>query len=138
MTTLPAMYRRGEQGWVEVICGPMFSGKSEELIRRVTRSKIARIPVQTFKPAIDVRYAQAEVVSHSSLSVEASPVVDSAALLKAIEEATVVVGIAPVTGLPLPFMSAGGSTFVTMAISLGVANSVWLRRSPVPGETYIV
>jgi thymidine kinase len=87
------MYRRGEQGWVEVICGPMFSGKSEELIRRVTRSKIARIPVQTFKPAIDVRYAQAEVVSHSSLSVEASPVVDSAALLKAIEEATVVVGI---------------------------------------------
>ena len=48
------------------------------------------------------------------------------------------VGIAPVTGLPLPFMSAGGSTYVTMAISLGVANSVWLRRSPVPGETYIV
>ncbi len=48
------------------------------------------------------------------------------------------VGIAPVTGLPLPFMSAGGSTFVTMAIALGIANSVWLRRSPVPGETYIV
>jgi rod shape determining protein RodA len=48
------------------------------------------------------------------------------------------VGIAPVTGLPLPFMSAGGSTFVTMAFSLGIANSVWLRRSPVPGETYIV
>ena len=48
------------------------------------------------------------------------------------------VGIAPVTGLPLPFMSAGGSTFVTMAVSLGIANSVWLRRSPVPGETYIV
>lgn len=48
------------------------------------------------------------------------------------------VGIAPVTGLPLPFMSAGGSTFVTMALALGIANSVWLRRSPVPGETYIV
>ncbi|MGZ8755409.1 MAG: rod shape-determining protein RodA [Acidimicrobiia bacterium] len=48
------------------------------------------------------------------------------------------VGIAPVTGLPLPFMSAGGSAFVTMAIALGIANSVWLRRSPVPGETYIV
>jgi rod shape determining protein RodA len=48
------------------------------------------------------------------------------------------VGIAPVTGLPLPFMSAGGSTLVTMSIALGVANSVWLRRSPVPGETYIV
>ncbi|MDR9450822.1 MAG: thymidine kinase, partial [Acidimicrobiia bacterium] len=87
------MYRRGEQGWVEVVCGPMFSGKSEELIRRVTRSKIARIPVQTFKPAIDIRYSGAEVVSHSSLSVEASPVVDSGALLKAVEDATVVIGI---------------------------------------------
>ncbi len=71
----------------------MFSGKSEELIRRVTRSKIARVPVQTFKPSIDVRYARAEVVSHSSLSVEASPVADSAALLKAVREVTVVVGI---------------------------------------------
>lgn len=48
------------------------------------------------------------------------------------------VGIAPVTGLPLPFLSAGGSTLVTMSIALGIANSVWLRRSPVPGETYIV
>lgn len=87
------MYRRGERGWVEVICGPMFSGKSEELIRRVTRSKIGRIPVQTFKPAIDVRYARSEVVSHSSLSVEAIPVADSADLLRRVEEATVVVGI---------------------------------------------
>jgi thymidine kinase len=87
------MYRRGEQGWVEVICGPMFSGKSEELIRRMTRAKIARIPVQIFKPAIDVRYATAEVVSHSSLSVEADPVPDADALLKAVEESTVVVGI---------------------------------------------
>ncbi|MDH5615765.1 MAG: thymidine kinase, partial [Acidimicrobiia bacterium] len=50
------MYRRPHTGWTEVICGPMFSGKSEELIRRVTRSKIARIPVQTFKPVLDNRY----------------------------------------------------------------------------------
>jgi thymidine kinase len=42
------MDRRGDQGWVEVICGPMFSGKSEELIRRITRYQIARIPVKTF------------------------------------------------------------------------------------------
>ncbi len=48
------------------------------------------------------------------------------------------VGIMPVTGLPLPFVSAGGSSFVTMAAALGVAHSVWRRRSPVPGETYIV
>ena len=87
------MYRRPESGWLEVICGPMFSGKSEELIRRVTRSRIARLPVQTFKPSIDVRYADAHVVSHSSLRTEAAPVADSEALLKAVDDATVVVGI---------------------------------------------
>jgi thymidine kinase len=87
------MWRRGETGWLEVICGPMFSGKSEELIRRVTRSRIARLPVQTFKPAIDTRYADQQVVSHSELRVDAVPVADSQALLRAVEDATVVVGI---------------------------------------------
>lgn len=87
------MYRRGDQGWIEVVCGPMFSGKSEELIRRVTRSRIARIPTQIFKPAVDVRYAEAEVVSHSSLTVDAVPVENSDALLRRIEDATVVVGV---------------------------------------------
>lgn len=76
-----------------MICGPMFSGKSEELIRRVTRYQIARVPVQTFKPAIDDRYGDAEVVSHSSLSVAAEPVSDSDALLRAVEDRTEVVGI---------------------------------------------
>lgn len=70
----PAMDRRGDRGWVEVICGPMFSGKSEELIRRITRYQIARVPVQTFKPRLDVRYADDEVVSHSSPKVDAIPV----------------------------------------------------------------
>jgi len=56
------------QGAVEVICGPMFSGKTEELIRRVRRAQIARLRVQIFKPSIDNRYAEEEVVSHSSLS----------------------------------------------------------------------
>jgi thymidine kinase len=87
------MYRRSQEGWVEVICGPMFSGKSEELIRRVTRSKIARIPVQTFKPQLDVRYSDHQVVSHSSMTVDATPVEDSAQLLRAIEDQTEVVGI---------------------------------------------
>jgi len=87
------MHRRAEQGWVEVIAGPMFSGKSEELIRRVTRYGIARIPVQTFKPAIDTRYAEAEVVSHSHLSTAAKPVADSEELLRSVEDRTVVVGI---------------------------------------------
>lgn len=87
------MLRRSTQGWVEVICGPMFSGKSEELIRRVTRSKIARIPVQVFKPQLDNRYADAEVVSHSALKFEATPVEGSLELLKAIEDQTEVIGV---------------------------------------------
>lgn len=87
------MHRRAEEGWIEVIAGPMFSGKSEELIRRVTRYQLARIPVQTFKPAIDNRYADTEVVSHSQLSTAAIPVADSEELLRTVEDRTVVVGI---------------------------------------------
>ena len=87
------MYRRGERWWIEVIAGPMFSGKSEELIRRLTRYKIARIPVQAFKPSLDTRYADARVVSHSSLSVEAEPVANSDDLLRSVQERTVIVGI---------------------------------------------
>lgn len=71
----------------------MFSGKSEELIRRVTRSQIARIPVQTFKPQLDDRYALKEVVSHSSLKVEAIPVETSDELLRAVDDSTEVIGI---------------------------------------------
>ena len=87
------MDRRDERGWVEVICGPMFSGKSEELIRRITRYNIARVPTQTFKPVIDDRYATDSVVSHSSLSTAAEPVADSAELLRRVRDRTVVVGI---------------------------------------------
>ena len=87
------MYRRSIDGWVEVICGPMFSGKSEELIRRVTRSQIARIPVQTFKPQLDNRFADLEVVSHSKLKVDAIPVETSEDLLKAVGDVTEVIGI---------------------------------------------
>ncbi len=87
------MDRRGSRGWVEVICGPMFSGKSEELIRRIVRYQLARVPTQTFKPAIDDRYGDAQVVSHSSLSVAAEPVADSAELLRHVEDRTAVIGI---------------------------------------------
>lgn len=87
------MYRRSNEGWVEVICGPMFSGKSEELIRRVTRSEIARIPVQVFKPALDNRYADTAVVSHSAWKVEAQPVADSTEMVRAVAATTRVIGI---------------------------------------------
>lgn len=87
------MQRRPHEGWIEVICGPMFSGKSEELIRRITRYQIARVPTQTFKPQLDTRYAEGAVVSHSSLSLEAIPVADSAELLQNVESRTRVVGV---------------------------------------------
>jgi thymidine kinase len=87
------MYRRPDSGWLEVICGPMFSGKSEELIRRVTRSRIARVPVQTFKPAIDIRYAEHHVVSHSAMRTDATPVADAKELLRRVEDSTVVIGV---------------------------------------------
>jgi thymidine kinase len=91
--SVAVMQRRADQGWIEVISGPMFSGKSEELIRRVTRYHLARVPTQTFKPALDTRYAVGEVVSHSRLSTQAMPVANSDDLLKAVEDRTVVIGI---------------------------------------------
>ncbi len=65
-----------QAGWLEVICGSMFSGKTEELIRRLKRANFARQRVQIFKPAIDVRYSESDVVSHDSRSI-ASIAVDS-------------------------------------------------------------
>ena len=67
---------QGKSGWIEVICGPMFSGKSEELIRRLRRAKIARQVVQVFKPTIDDRYDATRIVSHSAASFEADVVTD--------------------------------------------------------------
>jgi len=57
----------GNIGWIEIICGPMFSGKSEELIRRLRRAMIARKRVEVFKPGIDNRYSTNEIVSHGDL-----------------------------------------------------------------------
>jgi thymidine kinase len=80
-------------GSIEVVCGPMFSGKTEELIRRVKRAQIARQKVQIFKPAIDNRYHETEVVSHSSLSVDATPVNSSVEILQKVFDSTRVVAI---------------------------------------------
>jgi thymidine kinase len=83
----------GISGSIEVVCGPMFSGKTEELIRRVKRAQIARQKVQIFKPAIDNRYHETEVVSHSSLSIEATPVGSSVEILQKVYDSTRVVAI---------------------------------------------
>ncbi len=80
-------------GVVEVVCGPMFSGKTEELIRRVRRAQIARLKTQIFKPAIDDRYHETKVVSHSSLSIQAVPVKSSVEILERLLDTTRVVAI---------------------------------------------
>jgi len=69
------------RGWIEVICGSMFSGKTEELIRRLKRAKIARQKVEIFKPAVDVRYDEEDVVSHDASTIPSSPVESSNQIL---------------------------------------------------------
>jgi len=80
-------------GGIEVICGPMFSGKTEELIRRVKRAQIARQKVQIFKPVIDDRYHKTDVVSHSSQAIEATPVTDALEILQKVFDSTRIVAI---------------------------------------------
>jgi thymidine kinase len=80
-------------GWIEVIAGSMFSGKSEELIRRLRRAKIARLRVQVFKPEIDVRFSRDHIVSHSEMRHESDAVRSAAEILSLVEPATEVVGI---------------------------------------------
>jgi thymidine kinase len=69
------------RGWIEVVCGSMFSGKTEELIRRLKRAKIARQRVEIFKPAIDVRYDDTDVVSHDETTIHSTPVQNAAQIL---------------------------------------------------------
>src|SRR3954465_12501872 len=83
----------GGSGWIEVIAGSMFSGKSEELIRRLRRARIARLKVQVFKPEIDVRYSRDHIVSHSEMRHESSAVRTAAEILELVEPTTEVVGI---------------------------------------------
>ncbi|MDR2885314.1 MAG: thymidine kinase [Rikenellaceae bacterium] len=63
-----------KNGWIEVVCGSMFSGKTEELIRRLKRAKFANLRVEIFKPQMDVRYSQEEVVSHDKNAIRSTPV----------------------------------------------------------------
>ena len=80
-------------GSIEVITGSMFSGKSEELIRRVRRAQIARQSVQLFKPRIDSRYSEGEIVSHSEMKMPSQVVERAAEILEGVEPGTEVVGI---------------------------------------------
>ena len=83
----------GPAGWIEVICGPMFSGKSEELIRRLRRASIARRRVQVFKPLLDQRYSRDEIVSHADSRMRSEIVEAPQEILKLTDPRTQVIGI---------------------------------------------
>lgn len=80
-------------GSIEVVCGSMFSGKTDELIRRLRRAVIARKKVQVFKPSIDIRYAVEKVTSHAGTDFDAIPVVKSSEIFDKLDADTAVVGI---------------------------------------------
>lgn len=86
-------HHRYEGGWLEVVCGSMFSGKTEELIRRAKRAVIAKQKVQVFKPSVDTRYVHERVTSHSGANFQAAPVAEAADILKSLDEDTEVVAI---------------------------------------------
>jgi thymidine kinase len=83
----------GPLGWIEDVCGPMFSGKSEELIRRLRRARIARKRVQVFKPTIDSRYSADEIVSHGDQRMQSEVVTNAKEILTKIDWRAEVVGV---------------------------------------------
>ena len=83
-------FKGQRSGWIEVVCGCMFSGKTEELIRRLRRAKIANQKVEIFKPKIDTRYDETEVVSHNSNSIHSTPISDARKILELCNDCEVV------------------------------------------------
>lgn len=88
----PKQYSQQQKGWIEVICGSMFSGKTEELIRRLNRARIAKQQVEIFKPTVDTRYHETEIVSHNANAIPSVPVQSSLNILL-IQHGSDVIGI---------------------------------------------
>jgi thymidine kinase len=86
-------HQRVNLGWIEVICGSMFSGKSEELIRRLRRAQIARQRVQIFKPKVDNRFSEDHIVSHSEMKIKSQLVTQPKEILDLLDGRTQVIGI---------------------------------------------
>lgn len=86
-------HQRVNLGWIEVICGSMFSGKSEELIRRLRRAQIAKQRVQIFKPILDSRFSEDHIVSHSDMKIKSQLVQGAREILEAVDSRTQVIGI---------------------------------------------
>jgi thymidine kinase len=80
-------------GWIEVVCGPMFAGKSEELIRRIKRLEYAKKKTLVFKPAIDTRYSAEEVVSHSNLKAKSIAIKESKEILDYVDSSTFAIAV---------------------------------------------
>src|SRR2546430_6110320 len=86
-------HQPGNLGWIEVICGSMFSGKSEELIRRLRRAQIARQRVQIFKPRVDDRYSEDHIVSHSDMKIKSQLATKAVDILELLDGRTQVIGV---------------------------------------------
>ena len=96
-----------KKGWIEVICGSMFSGKTEELIRRLKRAQFAKQKIEIFKPAIDTRYDKKKVISHDLNEINSTPVSSSSKILKLIDEVDVIgIDEAQFFDSELPFVCA--------------------------------
>ncbi|HNP23488.1 MAG TPA: thymidine kinase [Panacibacter sp.] len=78
------------KGWIEIICGSMFSGKTEELIRRLKRAKIAHLKTEIFKPAVDKRYDHDRVISHDANSIQSTSVTHAAGILELAKDVDVI------------------------------------------------
>src|ERR1700685_4311995 len=85
--------RQPRQGCVEIVCGSMFSGKTEELLRRIKRARLARQRTQLFKPRVDDRYDAVKVVTHEGVNADALPVASAEELLASVLDETAVVGV---------------------------------------------
>lgn len=119
-------HNNDRQGRIEVICGSMFSGKTEELIRRLKRARIARQRVEIYKPAIDTRYSEADVVSHDANSISSTPVSSAWSILTLASEAEVVgIDEAQFSMMHCPMFANYWPTAVN---ALSLPDSTWTSR----------
>jgi thymidine kinase len=122
----------GNVGWIEVICGPMFSGKSEELIRRLRRAMIARKRVEVFKPTIDNRYSDNEIVSHGDLRMHSQVVSNATEITEQLDWRSEVIGIdeANFMGPQLVDVAQRLADSGKQVIISGLDTDSWDARSP--------
>ena len=128
-------FSRPGSGWIEAVTGSMFSGKSEELIRRVRRAQIARQRVQIFKPKVDDRYATDHIVSHSDMKLPSQVVACSKEILEHLDDRTEVVGIDEGQFFDAGLLSVvnGWPTAACASSSPGSTRTTWARPfDPMP------